>query len=640
MPAMMATIGADASQMEREFQKVKAMSARAGADIQRGLQAQGPAGFAAIKQANDLTRLAAASKAQSLAAQAQVAANAETMASMARVTPAVLLVAKADKDRAAAALLAADADRQKAAAAWESATVIVKSEKAIMAARADATAIRIDQAARNNRARMLRAGRAVSRLDSALETELNATNGMGWWSGAASKTAAADATAARMVAQQRVASLLSEAAATKQVAAAIMGAGRAAGNFKAGMGEVIVIMREIARGNYSRVFQSMSIAAQRFGFALVDALLSIPGLVAVAAAAIGYFTYKNLKDLNEALDGAANRLAEATNATGGYERALRRAAEAAADFTDWLKKLGESHDTLATKTDKRLAQMREEEQLRREAEGYRTKAQTDQENALEREAEMHVITIGLLQARREAEQAEAASKKAGADAATGPDALKRQGFLDNFTGTQSKTEENIKYYQAAVNQLESSVMTRSERGWGLQFGQLDPATQASRAAALMTTDIGGKKDIMSLAHAQAMLADNTKKLAEDKALEVAYSGKQRELDRVMGDTKMDATKKAEAVETLTKQRDALAYTIALHKKYDPAIEAQAGNRRMGGDHLTENQLHGAYAGASVLVDLHRQSVRHLASIDRKMKAGGNLMSGPDTGQALQFEGLV
>ncbi|HEX5242200.1 MAG TPA: hypothetical protein VFW23_02980 [Tepidisphaeraceae bacterium] len=167
MPAMTANIGADATQMAREFDKVAVLAERAGGRIQRGIAGHGAGGmntiamrevfvlmremsrgnwtrvpgslsillsqFGLLKlilrdnvaiakaEAAALTAVAEKSAVAAAAARAQVETNTAAMASMERVTEGELLAAQADMDRAAAAEASAMADRQKAVAATEAA---------------------------------------------------------------------------------------------------------------------------------------------------------------------------------------------------------------------------------------------------------------------------------------------------------------------------------------------------------------------------------------------------------------------------------------------------------------------------------------------------------------------------------------
>src|SRR5579872_7239684 len=64
------------------------------------------------------------------------------------------------------------------------------------------------------------------------------------------------------------------------------------------MRELLVVLREIGRGNWTRVPGSITILMQRMGLDLVKIFLSIPGLITAAGVAVAFFTYKHLKELN------------------------------------------------------------------------------------------------------------------------------------------------------------------------------------------------------------------------------------------------------------------------------------------------------------------------------------------------------
>jgi hypothetical protein len=176
MPAMTATIGADANGMDMEFQAAAQMARRTGAAIQDGLAGGGAmarggsfgqtvamreilvlmremsrgnwtrvpgslsillgqfgllkllfkdGAMAAQVMAEGLTQVANVSAGAAVAAQAVVAANMQATASMGTMTAGEILAMKADSDRAAMAVVAANADRAKAVAATQAADAMM-----------------------------------------------------------------------------------------------------------------------------------------------------------------------------------------------------------------------------------------------------------------------------------------------------------------------------------------------------------------------------------------------------------------------------------------------------------------------------------------------------------------------------------
>jgi hypothetical protein len=495
------------------------------------------------------------------------------------------------------------------------------------------TAAEIEAATRSNRARALLRTRAATRLNNAIAAEQDATGLLGWWSGDKAKATAAAATAERVAAQARLASLTSTAAAAAHVANNMKMAHAAGLNFTVASREALVILREIGRGNWARVPGSISIMAQNLGLGLIKVLTSVPGLVVIAAGAIGYFTLKHIKTLNEQLDRTAKLMSEAFgDRSKSNAEAFKDSARAAADFNSWLQKLGISYDDLAQKTDLELAKLREQFQLMRELARLKGSSDTDERAAeqKQRREELALLETNLKKAKEQVEADKKTAAAANEDAFTGKDALDRKARLLDMPSQMADVEKNIPKFKEFVEQLQTKVdsmnedsvnairLSNRESIFGLDPQQLRAAEDAAKAKNADTMMAVGPKG----QEIQISLNQAIQELKSYQALKTSLPQEQARLEQVqrsLEDAQKEAKSRGEtdskAVETLTKERDSLQGQIALHEKYDPLLNAAANERQqaknMSGG-MNADQKVGAYS--AVPSDLAKL-VKHVAKIE-------------------------
>lgn len=115
--------------------------------------------------------------------------------------------------------------------------------------------------------------------------------------------------------------------------------------------ELVVVGRELARGNYSRLAGSVSILGQQFG--LLKTLLSPVGIALAGVGVAAYFLYEHLKKVNEALDEISNQ--QATEALKIQEETVKRlhtawddAATALGDYLAKMAEAGQDNDPTGT----------------------------------------------------------------------------------------------------------------------------------------------------------------------------------------------------------------------------------------------------------------------------------------------------
>lgn len=481
---------------------------------------------------------------------------------------------------------------------------------------ADEVSASVDAATRANRARALLRGRAVERLDRALTVENTARSALGWFPKDEEKAALANATAARIVAQARVAALVSEAAAVSQVAGAMSRGARGVGNFKAALGEVVVILRELQRGNYSRILPSISIAFQRAGVGLIEVLTSIPGLIAVAGAAVAYFTFNHLKKLNAELDDMGKHFAKGFgDMAESARRASTEAADAMADEHAWLTKLGEAHDTVSDKLEEKLRLMREEAELRREGNPNQTKQERIESEQAERKAELEAIAAASREQKEIADRAIGAHQDALAKAFTTPEALDRNKRLGNNDKASADAAKDVEFYAAAKEAVQAQV-DKQVADTHVHGGPAAVANVREHYSGYVHDgEVNGRKYSMSLADAAGQLEKSIRLQATLDAEKARLAAIQRELADNARDTKSDAETQVKERARLLREYYALDKSIKLHEKLDPAVEAEDAQKdqRVAHGGVSSLQQVGAYTSPAVTIatrSLHKLTEIH------------------------------
>jgi hypothetical protein len=404
--------------------------------------------------------------------------------------------------------------------------------------------------------------------------------------------------------------------------------------------EMLVVLRELGRGNWTRVPGSVSLILQYLGVNLMTMLTSVAGGVTVAGAAIGYFVYRHLKTLNEELDRTGKAFSEKLgDKVKANNEAMQEAARAAADFADWLQKLGETQETLANKTDDALRALRAEFDLMREIARQKGESRADELKSEQefRQRELDLTEAAYLKQKRIAEQA-TFDAAAASDAAFGSDeAKKRLSNISGIPGELTDVEKNAKKYADYVTELQAKVDAqvagdKTKAAWLSAIGggsgrPFDPAaSMAKHSTVAQAVGPKGQEEIMSLDQAQSQLrlynalaASLPKQLADLKAT-------QDSLEKAEHEAEQRGDRESKAVGELQKKRDELVSEIDLHKRYDQQLaladESKGGGRGFG---LNAQQRVGAYAAAPPEM---REAVKHLASIDSKISPGQDRMAPP------------
>lgn len=180
----------------------------------------------------------------------------------------------------------------------------------------------------------------------------------------------------------------------KRIVPALTPAAQSMVNWRMFSRELLVIFREIGRGNWARIPGSFTILVQSLGGLqlILNPLVLTIAAVAASVLAVGH-AFKRLANIQH----------EENQVIGVFHNGLRRSSEAleecairAEKYSDWLKHLADDHKAVSESVEETLTHMREqfeltkgiskEEQARREkgvvAEGL-TKANENLKSALE-----------------------------------------------------------------------------------------------------------------------------------------------------------------------------------------------------------------------------------------------------------------
>lgn len=346
--------------------------------------------------------------------------------------------------------------------------------------------------------------------------------------------------------------------------------------------EAMVILREIGRGNWARVPGSVTLLVQYLGGNLVKALLTIPGAVAVVGAAIAYFTYRHLKDLNEALDKTAERFekgfAEVWRKAG--VEAMGEGARAAADLDAHLNKLGRSHEDLAESTRESISAMEEELALMRELRSAsgENKGNERAEEQSKRKAELELVEKNLKAQKDRLELSKNAVKKATEEAHTGGDAVERAQRLAAMKGESGDSDETIRDYKKIQKELQAKVDAAAKPYEGREHPIPEFADSARKRASDETFKTSGG-EMHSLNQINGLLEKEIANRTNREKEEIRLGEVQRALADALSEAKEKTNQDNGAVESLTKERDKLKQSIALHAKYDPQISAEESAKK-------------------------------------------------------------
>lgn len=387
------------------------------------------------------------------------------------------------------------------------------------------------------------------------------------------------------------------------------------------MRELVVLGREISSGNWSRIPGSLSILLSRMG--LLKYVFSAVGGVIVAAGVATYYFWQHLKKVNEELDNTGNLFERSFGRMAdSLAKARKEAAMASADFSEWMNKEGESHDTLATKVERRIKLMREETALKREASKDKSKSSELKSEQDERDAELKILNDAINEQTGIVKLSLEAAQKAEFEANQSPDAVARNATIGDNRNKVSDLDEEIKKFTSIQKSLAAQIETAIAPRRGVVQDYLLKSEENQRAAASTSVTIDGKTYQMSLNDATAHLDKQTKYRETLAAEEIRLAQVQRQLADSLKDAKAKTDREIAAQTELTKERNDLIAQIGMHQQYDPAISE--GSTRSAHGSVNSLQQIGAYAAPAVQIDIARRSERHLKTIaDNTSRVGGS-----------------
>jgi hypothetical protein len=357
--------------------------------------------------------------------------------------------------------------------------------------------------------------------------------------------------------------------------------------------EGLVLVREMSRGNWTRVPGSASLFVQRLNDQLPFlAAIATPlagALLAVgAAAAYLALGLKKMADEAEKENKAIGTLPTLLNRTA---EAMDAAAKRAEDYSDWLQKLSNHHDTLSESTEESLRLMREEFTLQQKLADER--GQTPQNKAKaeieQQKRELSFITDQLNKAKEvAAHNLEVSNRKE-----------KEANNLDEEAHNKAE-RDNLKVLEDRMKEAGKA-----------------PGTGSVIAHAVTGTLAQEEVNRLSkFAVAQQEYNDALKNVSLHETLQRRKEKEAKDRKEIAGQSQSDVDR----LEKLAKTKDA---DLGLAEKYKSSI-AEEGRKQLLRGHVNALQAIGAYTPPSqvTMVDIAKRSEKHLAAIAKAVAKGG------------------
>jgi hypothetical protein len=318
------------------------------------------------------------------------------------------------------------------------------------------------------------------------------------------------------------------------------------------------------------------------------------GWLAIALIAIGtaaFFTIRHFRQVQEELKNLRDLTDTTTVNFKTQAEALREAADAAQSFDDWLKKIGESEEGLAKKTQESLRLMRERAKYERELaqEKGATRKELAAMDIAEQQKELDAITTAKLQARRKLEDDLDAAKDAERDA---------ENFdrSSNIGGVKEKALQAGELFNAVKEKLKTetkSVIDPEMSRLAAQGGGIGPVYKNVPLDGndKVTVKVDGKEYTLSLNEAQKAFNDVTQKATELAAV-------QKQITDILNQKKQLTEKDKADLATLEGEANQKSAELALAKEFLPSIADHARGHQVHG-HVNSLQQVGAFTTASV-----------------------------------------
>jgi hypothetical protein len=239
--------------------------------------------------------------------------------------------------------------------------------------------------------------------------------------------------------------------------------------------------------------------------------------------------------------------------------AMRDNAKEHQEYLDWLRKVGSETESLPERIDKVIRKMREQAQAEMELARMKGRSRVELERMEEAQlkAELNIVTLGKLQAQREAEDARV---KADADEAA------LQAF-DPATARSAKDVSNkagniLDAVQEAMNN--SGVTSHASASGGVEW-------RKDNESEPQTVKVNGKEITTSVTAARAAYDKTTKESERLAAI-------QKELHDVLANDKTTVEEKTKSVKQLTDEQQKILDELGIKQTTGREIAKLSGSR--------------------------------------------------------------
>ncbi len=402
------------------------------------------------------------------------------------------------------------------------------------------------------------------------------------------------------------------------------------------MQESLVLLREIGRGNWTRVPGSFSRLLEYAG--ALKYVLSPLGIMIAGLAVGAYVVAKNFRDWHTATKNLHDIFSAFRLKLSEESDIIKKTSEETQKFNDWLHSLGDEHVTLAEKVDRAIKRLREELRLQMELAKERG-ASPQQLQRMELAAAQHELDV--VERAKEAAYAKLAADRESAKLAATQATDK--GLATNLTNASSALADLKQVANAVQAKLKAGeyadlLERRKREGGGVNYSaRFDTFTGKMVSVSLnemiqhlendfLDVTVGNKKYTLSLNAAR-------KKLEEATAAEAELKNTQTELNKVLEKKQKLTEKDVEDIRRLAGKESDLLSQIALAGQYGEQIATGAG-RHGGGSaaNVTERERIGAGAVSSIQLNAFEvqkqirdgvlKSNAHLEKMVRELSEGG------------------
>lgn len=390
--------------------------------------------------------------------------------------------------------------------------------------------------------------------------------------------------------------------AAQRAGASIKGIGGGGTGRSSALYEIMVIMRELSRGNFSRLPGSISILLSRFNALkyVLNPLVILFGAVATGA----FFVVRSFVRIAE----TERYLASVTDMTNkkltDQADAFRNIKTELQSFADWLKKVENHEASVTDEVQEGLKAMRERAAFEKDL--AREKGASPKEIAAmdlkDANQELQYVTTQKLMLRRALEQDEDAASAA-AVAAKGYELSAGGRSAHHKAGTAGKILDAV---QDAMETQTKTILDpdamRRNAAMGIA-GNTYKSVPLDKND-LINVEVDGKKLTLSLQQA----ADAFDKIS---AIDDEIASKQKEYNDLLNDKKQKTEKDVRELDELSKQTRELTDHRDNLLKYGDQIASNKHGQMVHG-HVSSLQQIGAYTSGAV--DIQHQQLRALNKI--------------------------